>query len=247
MRLAGAAALLFLFYQLPEGLGLRLLHAPVIAAALMTFFHVVAYVVGRVLGYRGFDAYAMELREGWARNLAVPFLLAVAAKGAALIVGALLGVYTIESGGTAPAIGALVLTMLGTLAVTLVPSAAEDIVTRGFWFRAVPRRWTPVGFVVFSSVIYVLNHVYRLTHGPTEWLMLLCFGLAYATALVRTGSLWAAIGLHWGWNFSGLLVDAFWSTTVHSDWQSRGLSSGAHLLLLLAVLIPRRHARQTPQ
>jgi hypothetical protein len=86
----------------------------------------------------------------------------------------------------------------------------------------------------------VLNHVYRLERGPLEWAMLFCFGLAYATALWHSGSLWAAVGLHWGWNLAnGLLA-------VDTLDPRRGavFSAVTHLAILLVVLaVPaRRHA-----
>lgn len=68
---------------------------------------------------------------------------------------------------------------LWTMFATFFPSVAEDIVTRGFLMRTLPRlsrRWL---FVVISAGVYVLSHIYRLANGPSEWLMLFCFGLAY--------------------------------------------------------------------
>lgn len=63
----------------------------------------------------------------------------------------------------------------------------------GHWLRgSVAARWTRWRFIVITSAAYVANHIFRLALGPLEWLMLFAFGCAYAAALVRSGSLWAA-------------------------------------------------------
>ncbi len=81
-------------------------------------------------------------------------------------------------------------------------------------------------------MVYVLNHVYRLAQGPSEWVTLFCFGLAYATAVVRTGSLWLAVGLHWGWNLANILIGDILPYKVLSEAWSPFLSAAAHLLVL---------------
>ena len=108
--------------------------------------------------------------------------------------------------------------------------------TRGFWYRQVLAGWPAPSFVLASSAIYVLNHVYRLGAGPAEWGLLFCFGLAYATALVRTGTLWAAVGLHLGWNLANAVLDLVARVEVLQPGGSRLLSGAAHLLLLALVL-----------
>ena len=116
-------------------------------------------------------------------------------------------------------------------------SLAEDILTRGFWYRAAGIRWrSGVVFVLASSTIYVLNHIYRLDNGPQEWLLLFCFGLAYAVALWRSGSLWGAVGLHWGWNLGNGVLAAAMPVSATDAHAAGWLSMGAHLLMLLLIL-----------
>lgn len=231
--------LLFVGYQLPEGVGQRLLHRPLAQLALLLLFFGVAWITGRRMAGHGWQAYAMQWRAGSGRLLGLTFLLAIAAKVLALLVGGRLGVYA-----AAPPSGLAPLTRFGLVAgmglVMLLPSAAEDIVTRGFWYRVLPAHWSAAAFVLLSSTVYVLNHIYRLANGPLEWLMLFCFGLAYATALARTGSLWAAIGLHWGWNAAGATLDFIHPMEVRISWGSPLLSAAVHLGLLALVLVAFR-------
>lgn len=214
---------LFACYHLPEVLQLPML---------MLAFLPAAWLVARALKLRVGTAYALEWNRAAAAYLAGGFLLALLAKLGALWSGTRLGLYAHVSGTLDWR--ELALAIAWTLPFTFVPSVAEDILTRGFWARVPEGSWTAWRFVLFTSALYVLNHLYRLGNGPTEWLMLFCFGLAYGTAFWRTGSLWAAVGLHWGWNFSGTILGAWW-TDVRSGagWW---LSAITHLLLAAACL-----------
>ena len=237
-----AFAALFLLYQSAEGVGERWLHSFAIQAALMVASLLAAWPFSRWLGWKGYGAYALP----WPPSRGLVWLfgglvLATLAKVAAVAVGLHLGVYASDTGRVAwnyPSGGALGLLLLGTF----VPSLAEDILTRGFWYRGAGIRWRRGwAFVTCSSVIYVLNHIYRLGLGPGEWGMLFCFGLLYATALWRSGSLWAALGFHWGWN----LANGWLAVDTLDPHRSELLSALAHVALLLVVLaIPVRRFDQ---
>jgi len=219
---------LFVCYQAPQALRTPML---------MLAFLPVAWLVARVLKLGMGAAYALEWNRRTAWLLGGGFLLALLVKLGAVLIGTSLGIYESVSGHFPWQ--EFVKGFAWTLVFTFVPSIAEDIVTRGFWARVPAWQWTAWRFVLFSSLVYVLNHIYRLGNGPAEWLMLLCFGVAYASAFWRTGSLWAAVGLHWGWNFSGPMLGAWWNNArPGSGWW---LSASAHLLLaLLCVLIFNR-------
>ncbi|UQA57490.1 CPBP family intramembrane glutamic endopeptidase [Polyangium aurulentum] len=233
---AAAFAVLFVFYQLPEGVGMRLLGSMAVLGGLMLLFHLVAFVVARRLPARGYDAYAMRLSRGALRNLALLLPLALLAKLAVLLLGSRLGVYTLQWQVEPPAFPGVLIPLLVAAVFTFIPSVAEDILTRGLLYRATPGTWSAPLFVLVSAAVYVLNHVYRLAEGPLEWMRLFCFGLAYAAALARTGSLWAAIALHWGWNLANEALPLFVSTTVRVAWASPLLGAAAHLFLLTAVV-----------
>jgi hypothetical protein len=237
-----AFIVLFVCYQAPEGIGGHWLREPAVAASLMLAFLPAAWLVARALGLSPGAAYALEWQRQSASILAAGLVLAFAAKGFALAIGLWFGIYTMSAapaGANAPSAPAGLLAWMALS--TFVPSIAEDILTRGFWARMPGWRWTGMRFVLFTSALYVLNHVYRLGNGPSEWLMLFCFGLAYATAFWRLGSLWAAVGLHWGWNFAGQALGLWWPVEWVEPGLGRMLSGAAHLLILavVALLLPR--------
>lgn len=237
-------AALFIAYQLPEGLGGRILHSMPVQAFLIVMFLPVAWLCGRAIGFGGLDAWYLNRRRGWITLLAACFALSLAAKAAALGVGAQVGVYKIAPGSAQAS--ALLVSALGLLPYTFFSSIAEDIVTRGFLMRALPvlsKRWL---FVPASAALYVLNHIYRLSNGPLEWLMLFCFGLAYAAALYYSGSLWAAVGLHWGWNFAGNFADNLAKVDVVTPAYSPLLSAATHLVMLGIVALAAHRLAARP-
>jgi hypothetical protein len=120
LQLALVFAALFTAYQLPEGLGQHVLHSVPVQAVLLVMFFPIAWVCGRALGFRRFDAWFMQLTPGWGTLLAASFGMALLAKGAALGLGAGAGVYRIESLG---------LNAAGVAHVELVRPAAAPLVS----------------------------------------------------------------------------------------------------------------------
>lgn len=240
-RAAIAFVVLFVLYQSAEGIGDRVLHSFAVQATLMTACVVAAWPLSRWLGYRGYGAWALDARArsfGW---LAVGLALALSAKAMALWIGVRLGIY-VAAPAVAPQSAALLMAGLPMLLLsTFIPSIAEDIVARGFWYRGGGIAWQRgVAFVALSSLAYVANHIFRLHLGTPEWIMLACLGIAYATALWRTGTLWAAVGLHWGWNLGNHLGDALVPLDTAAPAVSPLLSGAVHLVLAAVVLLLTR-------
>jgi len=229
-----AFALLFLVYQLPEGVGQRWFRSFTLQAALLLAFFPVAYLVGRWLRSTAARAYALESSVAVLRSSAILFVAVCVMKVIAMGIGGALGVYAVTAEG--PVSRSLLLGLPTSLLITVFPSVAEDIGTRGFWFRLERASWTPVSFVVASSAIYVANHIYRLGQGPAEWTMLFAFGCAYAAAVARFGSLWPAVALHWGWNFANEWLGSALAVSIRSPNGSRLLSGAAHVVLLAVVM-----------
>jgi membrane protease YdiL (CAAX protease family) len=244
-RLLACGLLLMAVYQLPEGLGLRRSGSLAVVAALWACFYGVAWGVGRFLGQPRFRAFALGSAPGFGPRFGLLLGAALVAKALALGLGASLGVYRVQGPSALPAgwLGAL---GMGAL-TTFIPSVAEDLVTRGYPWRRVPAAWGTAGFLGVSTLVFVLNHVYRLGKGPLEWAFLAVLGLTYATALAREGTLWAAVALHWGWNLANAWADLAGEVTVLRPAAAPWVSMGAHLLLLaLVVSLPRIRGAADP-
>ncbi len=200
-----------------------------------------AWPVGRfVLRFRGFDAFALEWHRSVPLWLLGAIVLATSAKLLSVAAGVGLGAYSVQATSEQPDFASAAPLIALALISTFVPSVAEDIITRGFWWRVPWRALRGATFVLITSAIYVLNHLYRLGNGPTEWLMLFCFGLAYGVAIMKTGSLWTAVGVHWGWNLTNEVLGHFARIEVMSS-NTPFISAAAHLAMAaLMLLLPRR-------
>ncbi|WP_421739334.1 CPBP family intramembrane glutamic endopeptidase [Caulobacter sp.] len=244
-RLIVGFLILFGLYQSAEGVGALLLHSAAVQALLMIAMVLAAWPVGRWLGYRGYDAYGLDLKAASGRLVVAGLLLAGLARLAAAFWGLGEGVYTLGAPPSSSIGLALIGAIAGAAVSTFVPSIAEDILTRGFWLKASGVRWNGPAFILATSAIYVLNHLFRLGEGPLEWMRLFCFGLAYACAAWRWRNLWAAVGLHWGWNLTNALLDTFVTLDAIRPGATPWLSSGAHLAMAALVLLwptPRAQA-----
>jgi membrane protease YdiL (CAAX protease family) len=238
--------ILFGLYQSAEGVGQRILGSFPVQASLMLLCLLAAWPVGRrILRYSGYDAYALEWRRLVPAWLAGGVLLAFVSKLLAVGIGATFGAYAVGPVYPVAAGGQIVSVVAVAMVSTFVPSLTEDMITRGFWWRVPGERLRGAAFVGATSLIYVLNHIYRLGNGPMEWFMLFCFGVTYALAVVRTGSLWAAVGVHWGWNLANTLLDSFIAIEPSSEL-SPLLSVAAHVLMAgVILLLPIRPTVQT--
>lgn len=239
-----AFIVIWALYQSAEGIGARWLHNFPLRDGLMIASVLVAWPLSRWLGWRGYAAYALA-GNGWWRWLPAWMTLAVAMKFAAVAAGLSLGAYVADPAPATPSPWLAALPML--LLSTFVPSLAEDILTRGFWYRTSGIRWRHGAiFVLASAAIFVLNHIYRWGEGPLEWSRLFVFGLPYAAALWRSGSLWAALGLHWGWNLGNGLQDLLLPVSTSDAALGTALSMAAHLLMLAIVLLAPTGGKRTP-
>jgi membrane protease YdiL (CAAX protease family) len=237
-----AFLILFALYQSAEGVGLRLLHAFPVTAGFMAAALAAAWPLGRWLGWRGYDAYALEVRPRAALTVLGAILAMLAVRAGALQLGVAAGVYRWETPHPAAA-GAMALLVAGAALTTFIPSLAEDILTRGFLWRAAGWRWSAAAFAPVSAVVFLLNHVYRIADGWRPDLMILCMGLACASALARTGSLWAAVALHWGWNLSNALLDIVAPSVVTDAARAPLYSAAAWMAVLAAVWLAPLSAR----
>ena len=227
-----AFAVMFAIYQASEGLQTVFAPASPIGPALMLAALLVAWPLGRWLGWRGYDAFGLELVPRWWALLVGGMVLATLAKLAALALAPMAGAGALGLGQPNVAVSFIGMALL----TTFVPSVAEDILTRGFLLRTIPVRLGGIAYVLASAALYTANHVWRFDWGITEQVRLFCLGLAYGAAAWRWRSLWGAVSLHWGWNFIDVVTGPAFTLEGGSTEAARLLSGGVHLALLLIVL-----------
>ncbi|UYZ58619.1 CPBP family intramembrane glutamic endopeptidase [Hymenobacter latericus] len=196
LKIAVGFLVLFALYQLPEGSQFWLRN-DYLFLGLMLLMLLGSHLVAKWQGYSGLGAFGLRWHRGFGRNLLLGLVPGLLLPALAFWVCVELGITRVVAVPPLPAFltGAALFT-LGTLA----PSMAEDVLTRGYVQRHAGHLLTGAQFIGFTSVLYVLNHIYRLAAGPTTWVFLLVVGVSLALPVVLTRSLWYTVGMHWGMN-----------------------------------------------
>jgi membrane protease YdiL (CAAX protease family) len=234
MRILSGYVLLFVLYQLPQGLFDYVISDRRVWMAATLLFFLGAWLVGG----RSFAGYGLPSGGGWGRKLALGAAIGFIFCFGVSWFGWMAGSYSVERVNRLLALAPMLfLTGLGSF----LASASEDILTRGYVWRYWPAP-RGVTFVAASAVLYVLNHIYVLSRGPALWIFLLLLGLSLAWPLWKTGSMWLTIGLHWGWNlvfhWSGLALETrSREIGISSTWFS---AMGAAAMLSTVVWLCRK-------
>ncbi|MGV3540847.1 MAG: CPBP family intramembrane glutamic endopeptidase [Rufibacter sp.] len=157
----------------------------------------VAYVVARLHGFKGLTAWGMQFNRKYALLLLIGLALGLIVNGVAFAVRLWVG---IEVVALVPETSTLVTQTLVFAFGTFLPSLAEDILTRGYLFAHFQEKMSKWGFILFSSVIYVLNHIYSLNDGFAALSFLFVLGVMLAIPLLYTKNIWYTVGAHWAGN-----------------------------------------------
>jgi|GEM_PF-2248008 len=214
---------------------------PVAWLALYAGFFPLVHGMGRLSGVGGLGELGLALHRGWGRNLLLGFVFCAAFW--ALKYGLLWALDAFRIEGVRPAGDATVLLAQALLAMFL-SSATDDVLVRGFFFRHLSGHLSAGALVTLTTCFYIVNHAWyvRLTLEDAVFLGLI--GLMFALALVRTGSLWLGIGLHWGGNVVYRLHDGFDAQggvlrrveLARAPWHE-GLGLGVTALALAALFL----------
>lgn len=185
--------ILFFVYHLSEVIG----NNPILILVCFILFFIAAHVIAKWFGEKGLSGFGLERNNRISKHLITGYLLGLFFYSASFVISVITGEISFE--GTF-SIQQIILPLLGIILITFFSSASEDILTRGYVFKYLPHKWGLGVVVVISSIIYVLNHIWRIDDSYTQCIMLFLMGLTYAIPFAVTRSLWFTIGCHWGWN-----------------------------------------------
>ncbi|MBS1586445.1 MAG: CPBP family intramembrane metalloprotease [Bacteroidetes bacterium] len=200
---------------------------------LMGVVPVLAHFIARRQGLAGLESYNLQWNANAKNLLTTGLLSGVITYTLSFIISWSTGREVITA-HLQPGIGPVINTML-CVAGTFLPSIAEDIITRGYLYTVAGSKWNRVIFLVISSLVYVLNHTYKLAAPGESLLYLFITGVALAIPLVLTKSLWFTVGLHWACNIVYRVTnDVLQSTSVGAYH----LSSFRILMITVLISIP---------
>lgn len=89
----------------------------------------------------------------------------------------------------------------GSIAI-LFGAMGEELMFRGYAFQLLIRSLGPFATILPTSVIFGLLHASNPDVSALGILNTVAFGILLGYAVWRTGALWLAIGLHFGWNLA---------------------------------------------
>ncbi len=238
--------LLFAVYHFPE-----FFSAFWIMAVFKIGFLFLAYILARLQGWKGLGGYGLGLVPAWWRNLLKGLLIGLTAFAFSFLLSLQWGYEKINS---FPSLQAIVQQLPMILLMTSIPSVAEDILTRGYLFGHLSKSMNRSTWILLSSGVFVLNHIWRLNDGAAVIAYLFLLGLVLAYAVWNTQSLWLAFGIHWGANIAFESTNSLWQTEplVPHKGSTWLLAATWGLVLIVFVLFQRRKrfsdlSRRTPR
>jgi membrane protease YdiL (CAAX protease family) len=106
---------------------------------------------------------------------------------------------------------AVVMSFIASIQSPLV----EEVLFRGFIFQTLSERWSFSSALLFSSFLFGLAHL-TSTENTFWWAAILSTflaGMMFIQAFLVHKSLWIPIGIHFGWIFSGRLLNDIGQST----------------------------------
>ncbi|MFJ2470787.1 lysostaphin resistance A-like protein [Glutamicibacter sp. NPDC087583] len=179
-----------------------LIIGPILAAAMIGLFS--------IAGQRAERRKAEEFpRHNAVRHVLVGTGLGVLMSGATVGLLALFDAYTITGWGSVSG-------MLAVAGMMCAVAVSEEVFFRGVVFRLLRGRWGTTVALSVSSILFGLVHL--VNPDASLWgafAIMIEAGIMLGAAYLATGSLWLAIGVHFGWNFA--TTGLFGSVTSGSE------------------------------
>lgn len=201
----------------------------------------------RLLDRASFSSLGIAMVRQWHAHLLSGFLGGFAMAALATLICLLIGEAHLVGFGNAMLFG-----FAFYLLSLCFQSGMEELTMRGYMLQNLLTRFGVANCVIVTSLLFSLLHLLNFTMLPTAkahtiFISLINIGLFGAVAallVIRTGALWAAIGLHWGWNFScGFIFGSpvsgleFHERVVHISWHGNEILTGGSFGLEGSIIV----------
>lgn len=215
-----------------------------VSAVAMLAFVPLSYAVARAQKLEGLQSWGLGLQHQWWTKLILGLALGVCFVGLSTVISIYLGFERVTE---VPGPAAFLQKIWWIIFMTFWPSLAEDILTRGYLFRHFAHRVPSFAWILLSAVVYVLNHIWRLTDHVSVLTYLFILGLVLATAMQLTRSLWLTLGIHWAANIVYYItVDIYPTAATGAPHASTWVLAASYLVLfcvLLCALVLHKRSR----
>jgi membrane protease YdiL (CAAX protease family) len=160
-------------------------------------FFISAWLIGRWQFGTGLSSWGLDRRKYFLVHLLMGMLMGILLYGITFLISISTGAEEIAGKPNySSSLSPFALFIFGNF----FSSFSEDILTRGYVFRHLDQKVSPLGILFISAIIYVLNHIYRLGNGAETLLYLFVLGVLFIIPLLQTRRLWFTGGMHWAGN-----------------------------------------------
>ncbi|MFD2245642.1 CPBP family intramembrane glutamic endopeptidase [Pontibacter ruber] len=200
-------------------------------------FFVVAFLLGRyVLRLKGLQSFGMQLHRGWGWNLLIGFILGFGIWGLKNLVFYSMGKFEVagmmDAGFIYPM---LALALLGMF----FSSAINDLMIRGYSFAFCKKENLLRWYLILATVLYALDDSWNEGIDVMNLVFSAVLGISLAYTVLKTGSIWMTIGIHWGSNVMYRMMSGFDGQGI---WKLENVTEGVQYeyisLLVTALLFP---------
>jgi len=142
-----------------------------------------------------FEAQGLGTQGGWLPNSALGVVI-----GALSVVLAVAGVVAMGSYTAVFSPNYLHLAVITWICITA--AALEEVATRGYPFQTLAKSIGTWPAAMVLSLIFGALHLLNPNHSWLGFANTVFVGMLLAFMVIRTGTLWMAIGFHFAWNFT---------------------------------------------
>jgi uncharacterized protein len=173
----------------------------------ITYLLIALVCTGLFARYEGrrIDSYGLPVSQALGARTAEGALVGVAMSGAVAIGMYFLGGMQVH--GVATSGGALALAALAWLGANICVGVAEELLYRSYLLQTL---WRSIGFWPASIVIAVLfaadHYFYKTGENVYDVITLVSLSLLMCYSVLRTGTLWFAVGFHIAFDYMQIFV-----------------------------------------
>jgi membrane protease YdiL (CAAX protease family) len=161
-----------------------------------------AGITANALSVRVFERGSLAMvglgwQPGSARNALYGFAAGAAAAAAVTLIPLALGLAWLEPDPERPAsLASLFFVSL----LLLFGAIGEELLFRGYGYQILVPGFGAAAAIAVTSLAFGLVHMSNLNASALGIVNTIGFGVVLGYAVLRSGDLWTAIGIHWGWN-----------------------------------------------
>ncbi|MDX5417962.1 MAG: CPBP family intramembrane metalloprotease [Hymenobacteraceae bacterium] len=161
-------------------------------------FFAVALLLGRyILNQRGLSSFGLEAQEGWFKLMSLGFVIGFSVWALKYLVFYGAGKFEIAGWNDKGYIlGMLAQALLGML----LAAAMNDVLIRGYWLAFCRKNDLMKWHIVLTTFLYAMDDSWNEGFDVINLIFSAVLGISLAYTVIKTGTIWMAIGIHWGSN-----------------------------------------------